>query len=78
MLVIWVGSLRDCCGRPFGLILVFFQSSGVVPWCSEARKIKLSAGLISGVKSFIGLVGILSGPAAMCGLRRLRIFWTPA
>ena len=37
--------------------------------CPDAQKIKVSAGLISGAKYFISLVGMLSGPAALCGMR---------
>ena len=43
-----------------------------------AWKIKVNAGLISGAKSFRIPVGMLSRPAALCGLRPCRIFWTPA
>ena len=51
-----------------GVILAFFQSSTVVPWCSGVCQISASAGLNSGANCFRGCVGMLSGPVALCGL----------
>ena len=47
------------------VMLAFFQSSNVVFWHSDAWKISVSVGQISGSNSFRHLVSMLSGPVAL-------------
>jgi hypothetical protein len=49
-----------------GVINASFQIVGTWPWCSEAWKIKVRAGVNSWCNSFRKRPDMLSGPVAMC------------
>ena len=61
-----------------GTTLAVFQSFGIVPWLREAWKNRVKAGVSSSARVFRRLVGSWSGPVALCSLRLLRSFLTPA
>ena len=59
------------------MTLALFQSDGVVPWCSEAWKTSVSAGVICSDVSRSRRVGSSSGPLALCGFKPDSSFSTP-
>ena len=48
-----------------GTTKAFFQSSGIIPWFSDACNSIVRQGAISVANSLKNLVGILSGPLAL-------------
>ena len=60
-----------------GVTLALFQSDGVVPWCNEAWKTSVSAGVIFSYVSRSRRVGSSSGPLALCGVKPDSSFSTP-
>ena len=60
-----------------GVTFAVFQSSGIVPWSSDAWKIRVSAGANGCAISFRNLGDMESGPVALLGLMPLRSLRTP-
>jgi hypothetical protein len=50
----------------------------ISPWCRDALKIKVRAGVISAASSLRSLPVIVSGPVALLGLMLRRNFSTPS
>ena len=60
-----------------GVMRSSLQSEGTVAVSSEVWNIVVSIGAISSATMIRSLVGMLSGPEALCGLRCLRSLVTP-
>ena len=60
-----------------GVTVALFQSDGVVPWCNEAWKTSVRAGVICSDVSRSRRVGSSSGPLALCGFKPDSSFSTP-
>jgi hypothetical protein len=54
-----------------------FQIVGTWPWCSEAWKIKVRAGVNSWCNSFRKRPDMLSGPVALCGCKADKRLFIP-
>ena len=52
-----------------GQMLACFHSDGILPQLSDILKIIRRIGEINSLHSFSILLGIVSGPSALCGLR---------
>ena len=57
-----------------GVIRASFQSVGTSPMSSEVWKIVMSMGAISSAARESTLLGIISGPEALCGFKVLKSF----
>ena len=60
-----------------GQMLACFHSDGILPQLSVFLKIIRRIGEINSLHSFSILLGILSGPAALCGLKLFNNLFMP-
>ena len=58
-------------------MLACFHSDGILPQLSDFLKMIRRIGEITSLHSFSILLGILSGPAALCGFRLFSNFFMP-
>ena len=68
-----------CRRSPFlnmGTTLAVVQSVGIIPCFSEAWKNSVNVGVISSASVLSSLVGMWSGPVALCSLSVHRSLWT--
>ena len=70
-----------CRRSPFlnmGTTLAVVQSVGIIPCFSEAWKNSVNVGVISSASVLGSLVGMWSGPVALCSLSVHRSLWMPS
>ena len=70
-----------CRRSPFlnmGTTLAVVQSVGIIPCFSEAWKNSVNVGVISSASVLSSLVGMWSGPVALCSLSVHRSLWMPS
>ena len=70
-----------CRRSPFlnmGTTLAVVQSFGIIPCFSEAWKNSVNVGVSSSASVLSSLVGMWSGPVALCSLSVHRSLWMPS